>query len=307
MLSHITKMPQLSELDIPAKQYELYLSDGLIFRGLLNAERGLEHPDGPAADGDYVLALISTEKGGETRLQAELGSRRFPELERALTGRAAGEGFTAEINGEAAQIRVEAVSRAVDLPLTDGAIAALGIPGVASLADYRRAFIRENGEARAERVFSSIKQRLLTRLAGLAEAYIEPQELARYHARQRAMINNISGDVDGRLMDAYGCDTPEECDRLFYEDNRRNFTIYLYGLALAEENGRVPSEAERMSAMQYYGIIYDLDAADISAAGLEDEAMQSFYLQYGIASVREHYFSLVRFSAEGIEPMAIGE
>ena len=41
--------------------------------------------------------------------------------------------------------------------------------------------------------------------------------------------------------------------------------------------------------------------------GLEDEALQSFYIQYGIGAVRGYYYSLVRFSAEGIAAQAIGE
>ena len=305
-LSHITRMPELSGLNIPAQQYNLRLSDDIIFRSLLNRKRSLAVRQGPAVRGDYVLAEAVTGRGS-SRVHVELGGGSFPELESALMGCEAGQERSADINGAETVLRVESVKRVVDMPLTDEAIAALGLPGVGSLTDYRREYIRRHGAERAERVFKAIQQRLLNRLTELAGVYLEPAEVEHYHERQRAMIRNISGDLDQRLMDAYGCATPEECDRLFFADNRRTFIVCLYGRALAERDGRRPSEDERRSALEYYGLIYDMDPEEIAAAGLEDEALQSFYIQYGIGAVRAYYYSLVRFSAEGISAQAIGE
>ena len=305
VLSHITRLPELSGLDIPERLLRLRLDDGVIFRELLNEKRAVVRSGGPARRGDYVLAVVETAKGGARRIHVELGGRQFPELEAALTGAAEGGELSASVNGEEARIRVERVGRVVDMPLTDEAIAALGLPGAASLDAYRRAFIREHGEERALRVFGAVKQRLLDRLAAITQARLEPEELERFHRRQRDMIQNITGDADGRIMDAYGAATPQEGDRLLFEDNRRTFVIYLYGLALAARDGRVPSEAEREEALEHYGLIYDVDPGEIASAGLEEEAMQPFYLQYGISAVREYFLSRVSFSAVGIEDMPL--
>lgn len=305
MLSHIVRLPELSELEIPEKQLRLHMTDDVIFCDLLNEKRTVTERDGAAEAGDYVLIRSSAESGGEEALQIELGQGRFPEYERAIAGHRAGDVVEAVINGGRAVIKVESVKQVVDMPLTDESMAALGLPGITSLADYRRDYIGRHGEERADRVFSAIQGKLIERLVSLAEVDIDAGELKRFHQKQRIMIQNISDDVDKRLMDAYHGDTPEEADRLFFADNRRSFVTYLCGLEYAARDGREPNEEERSQALWYYGLIYGKSEDEIVNGGLLDEALQSFYIQYAIGKIRAYYKSLVRFYAEGVEPLSL--
>lgn len=305
MLSHIVRLPELSELNIPEKQLRLNITDELIFHDLLNEKRAVTERNGASEAGDYVLIRSTAESGGEETLQIELGQGRFPEYERAIAGHCAGDVVEAEINGGKAVINVESVKQVVDLPLTDEAMAALGLPGIASLADYRRDYIRRHGEERADRIFAAIQGKLIERLVQLAEADIDAGELEHFHQKQRTMIQNISDDVDKRLMDAYHGNTPEEADRLFFADNRRSFITYLCGIGYAARDGYTPNDQEREQALMYYGLIYDKTEDEIIKGGLLDEALQSFYIQYAIGKIRGYYKSLVRFYADGVEPMSL--
>ena len=113
------------------------------------------------------------------------------------------------------------------------------------------------------------------------------------------MVGNISGNVDERLMMAYGGGDKslEECKQLFYEDNRRTFSLYVWGRDLASLNGAEPTDADRKQAMDYYCLVFDKseDEADM------EEALMSYYLQYGIGRLREYYQSVSSFSAIGID------
>lgn len=299
--SHIVQMPELSELNIPAKQYLIRLSDKTIFRALLEKTRRVAPREGPAEKGDYVLVCAELNRGGKHTLHIELGGRAYPDYEEALMGCRAGQEIGAVINGDDALLRVESVKKVVDMPLTDESVAALGLPGIHSLVDYRRRYITEHGGEHAERIFHAIQDGLLTQLDSLIQADLDPEEVEHFHRRQRVMIQNISGDADQRLMDAYGCDTPEEADRMFAADNRRTFTLCLWGRALAERDGRTPDEAERKQAFEYYCLIYETNEDELIRHGLADEALQPFYIQYGIGVLRRYYQSLVCFSAGGIE------
>ena len=303
--SRIIKMPELSKLDIPDAQCRLWLNDGVIFQDLLNETRTLAVREGPAAKGDYVLAEVSSKHGGTAKLHVELGGRQFPDLEQALMGCRAGQEMAAQFGGEEVSLRVESVKRVVDLPLRDEAVAALKLPGVTSLADYRRQYIRQHGRERALRVFHAIQETLLNRLVELMEVDLDDGEMARFHQQKRIMIQNISGDLDRRLMDAYGGATPEECDRMFFADNRRAFLLYLWGRALAQRDGREPDGEERSQALENFSAIYGMEQEEICRAGLLDEAMQPFYIQYAIGKVRDYYLSQVRFSARDIAPQPL--
>jgi hypothetical protein len=223
-------------------------------------------------------------------------------------GCTAGQTLKATICGEETTIQVQIVKKVVEMPLTDKNIAALHMPGIETLVDYRKQYIREHGDEKAEQIFRAIQGKLLPKLVQLMEISLDEDEMNDFHQQQRAMIHSISGDVDQRLLDAYGSNgdkTPEECDLMFFEENKRSFMIYLWGKTLAERNKRQMTDAERKQALEYYSLIHGKNEVEIAAEGLMDEAVQPFYLQYGIGELKKYFKSLVRFSAIGIEPQAL--
>lgn len=304
-VSHIIRMPDLTALDIPPRQRQIPLPDEVIFADVRNAHRRVAVQEGPAAAGDYVLAKAMPAHGPETLVHIELGSNTFPAYEAALLGCRPGETRQAVAYGEETTLQVQTVKKVVDLPLTDASIASLGLPGIRTLVDYRRAYIRAHGAERAERIFHALQGRLLQAVAGQMEVFLDEGEVAQFHQQQRDMIQRISGDLDQRLMDAYGGDTPEEADRRFLADNRQTFAIYLWGLALARRDGRQMTEAEQQQMLENYMLIHDTTKEAILAQGLQEAANRPFYMQYGIGQLKAYYLSLVRFSATGIPSQAL--
>lgn len=304
-LSKVVRMPDLRALEIPEKQCHITLKDEIIFQDLRNQHRQLAVQEGPAEPGDYVLAQATSQPGGTRTVHIELGGHRFPEYEKALLGCRAGQRLQAVICGEDTTLQVESVKKVVELPLTDQSIAALQLPGVRTLADYRRQYIAAQGEALADRIFSAIQETLFNQLAQQLEVTLDPAELDRFHRQQREMIQAVSGDVDQRLMDAYGGATPQESDRLFFQDNRRTFLLYLWGKALAEQDGRQMTQAELDQALEYYHLIHEKSKEEVLAQGLMEAVCQPFYLQYGIGALRRYFRSLVRISATDVPPQRV--
>lgn len=306
--SFVVQMPDLTKLDIPEKQLSLRIGDNMIFRDLKNQYRQLEDQIGAACKGDYVLAEIIGAAGNVRRLHIELGRDRFPELEAALLGCTAGQSLRAVVNGEDTAVSVRSVRKVRELSIEDNTIASLGIPGAATAAQYRRNYLREHGRDIALRVFEKLQRDLMKNAAELMELSLDDRELERYHQQQRRMLQTISGDVDRRLMDAYGPlggQTPEECDRLFLTDNRMSFSIYVWGKTLAERRGVKPTEEEYQQALEYYCTVFEEDKTQIVAKGLEEEMLQMFYISYAVGELKKYYLSAVRLSADEVAPMSL--
>jgi len=307
-LSHVNRMPDLTALDIPPKQYMITLSDDTIFYNVLNNNRQLAVQNDAAVNGDYVLVEVTGKSGITKTIHIELGRKHFLDYEKALLGCMAGQVLKATFCGEETTIHVQTVKKVIEMPLTDDNIAALHMPGIETLVDYRQQYIREHGDEKAEQIFHAIQGKLLRKLAALMEISLDEDELNDFHRQQRAMIQSVSGDVDQRLMDAYGSKgdkTLEECDRIFFEENKRTFMIYLWGKALAEQNGRQMTDTEHKQVLEYYSLIHGRTEEEIVADGLMEEAARPFYIQYGIGEVKKYYKSLVSFSASGIRAQAL--
>ncbi len=303
--SHMLRMPELSDLEIPLKQREINLPDSVIFSDILDRKRSLAEQTAPAAKGDYVLAILAEEGRPEQLVHVELGSSCGPGYGAELLGCRAGDTLNVRVFGKPAGFRVLSVKKVVEYELTDENIAALGIPGIETLSDYRRDYIRAHGRERAERIFSAIRGKLLSRLNDMMELSLDESEVGDFHQSQREMIQSISGDVDQRLLDGYGGGSVEEADRRFMEDNRQTFRLYVWGRELAVSRGRNISEEERRRLVENYAMIHELDEETAASDELRDEVERPFYLQYAVDAVKRHYLSLVRFRAEGIPPMSL--
>ena len=297
-------MPDLSKLEIPEKQIKLRVSDDQIFRSLKNEHRTMGDRKGGAKKGDYLLIEAKDSRGIAKKIHLELGGKAYPQYQAALYGCNPGDERTVSVNGRETTIIVKTVRMPVELELTDESIASLNIPGVKTLVDYRRKHIDEHGGEIADRVFGAIRQKLFEQILRMAEIELDKSEVDHFNAQQLVMLEKISGNVDDRLLMAYGDNgarTLEECKQLFYEDNRESFLLYVWGRTLAWENGREPNEEEYAQALNYYTLIYEKTEDEIKSEGLMDDMLQPFYLQYGIGQLKEYYRSLVRFAADGIE------
>lgn len=302
-ISCVIRMPELSKLDIPEKQRFIFVKDETIFCDLKNEKRQIADRETEAVRGDYVLAELENADGGIQVLHVELGSRSFPDLENVLLGSTAGQELRGEVFGDETVIRVRSVRKVVDFPLTDEAIASLSIPGVETVTDYRRNYIQRHGVEIADRLFGVLQKKLMDSVIDMAELSLAEEELNHYHQQQRSMIQHVSGDVDQRLMYAYGQDgdkTPEECDRLFFEDNRQMFSFYIWAKELAKQNKICPSEEDARKSVENYCMVFEKTEEQIREEGLTDDALRSFYFQYGIGQLRKYYYSVVSFSATGI-------
>lgn len=302
-LSYVVRMPDLSKLDIPAKQRLISLRDEQIFSDLRNQHRQIEDQENGAARGDYVLIDIVDPAGASRTRHIELGAKSFREYEQILSGCKAGQVLHAIINGAAQTVHIRSVRKVIELPLTDEPIASLRISGADTLTAYRSKYIRERGEEIADRVFRAIQPKLMDDVLALAEIFLDEGEMALYHEQQRSMLQNISGDVDERLLKAYGnggARSLEDCCRQFREDNKRTFSLYLWGRTLAEQDHVAPTAAQYRHALEYYCLAFNRTEEQVSREGLVEEALRSFYLQYGISRLRDYYKSIVAFSAVGL-------
>ncbi len=302
-LSHVIRMPDLAKLEIPAKQRLISVKDEQIFRGLRSQNRQIADQEGGAAKGDFVLFDATDSRGGSRTLHIELGGKYFPDYEGALLGCKAGQELHAQVDGDDTLIHVRSVRKVIEFPLTDVSIAALHIPGAATLAEYREKYLREHGDEIAERVFRAIQQKLKDRVLDMTEFSLDDSEMDLYHQRQCTMLRNIFGDIDERLRKAYGADgakTLEKCYQQFYADNKRSFLLYLLGKAMAEQDHATPTETEYRQALESYCLIFEKTEEQVEQEGLQEEALRSFYIQYGIGRIRDYFKSVVRFSAVGI-------
>lgn len=301
--SYVIRMPELAELDIPEKQRTIFVKDTTIFEGLLNAHRSLAHRESGAVRGDYVLVEVHGTGGHSQVLHIELGGRRFPELEKLLLGATAGQELQTTVWGQEMRICVRTVRCVVDIPLTDESVAALNMPGITSLTDYRKNYLQEHGEQIALRLFGKLQNKLMDQIREKAVLHLEPGEPEYYHRQQREMIQNMTGDVDQRLLSAYGPvggTDAQECDRLFFEDNRKMFAFYVWARDFAGKNGVVPSEEDQKKAVDNFCMLFDKTQEQIQREGLLDDALRSFYFQYGIGQLRAYFLSVVRFSATDV-------
>lgn len=61
-----------------------------------------------------------------------------------------------------------------------------------------------------------------------------------------------------------------------------------------------PTEKKYHQALAFYCLAYDTTEEQVEQERLREEALRSFYMQYGIGRLRDYYKSIVYFSAVGI-------
>lgn len=300
-ISHVTQIPDFTKLQIPAVNCIIRLSDKTVFKAVLDKHRKIISVNGPAQKGDFVLAEASFGAGEPEQRHIELGGRHFPDWESALQGGYSGQILEAAINGRTAAVKILSVERVVELELTDENIEKLGLPDIHTKGDYRKDFISHHGDEISTRVFSALREKLITRLVSLTEVELDPSELEAYNQQQLDMLDRIAGSADERLLLAYGDNgthSIEECRALYAADNRQSYILLLLGHALAQRDKKQISPAERKEILGYYTAMWEKTEAEIEREGLLETALEPFYLQYAIGTLKAHYQSLVRFETE---------
>jgi hypothetical protein len=300
-VSHIIRIPDFAELRIPAVNYTIKLSDKTVFKTVLDQHRKVVPVDGPAQKGDYVLTEVSFGAREPKRLHVELGGRHFPDLEAALMGCHPGQALEANINDETSAIQILSVARPVEMKLTNENIEKLGLPGIHNKNDYRQNYVALHGEEISGRAFSALHEKLLAQLTELIEVELDPAEVDAFNQQQKKMIDKITGNAEERLLLAYGdhgTHSLAECEALFAADNRKSFIWLLLGHALAQRDHKQISPEERTKILSYYTAVWEKNETEIEAEGLMETALEPFYLQYTVESLKAYYQSLVRFQTE---------
>ena len=110
-LSHVVRLPELSELNIPEKQRMIRVRDEQIFAAIQYEHRTIRDSEGKASPGDYVLIQAIMPNGSTRELHIELGKKRFPDYERDLLNCETGQVFRAQIDGEETEIHISCFPR----------------------------------------------------------------------------------------------------------------------------------------------------------------------------------------------------
>ena len=307
-ISKVSRLPDLNKLNIPEKQRVITVRDEQIFADLKNRHRTMADREGGACIGDYVLVDLVNAQGNVRTVHMELGAKAFKAYETALIGCKAGQEITMTMNGETVLLKVRSVRMPVELPLTDDAIAALQMPNIKTLHDYRLAYLKEHGVEIVDRVFRALQGRLIDQTLEMTEMELDRKDTDRFNEQQLTMLKNIQGDADARILKAYGEDgkhSLEECYRLFYEENARTCRVIILGKAMAEHDGAVPNEEEYRQFTEYFCLVFNKTAEQVEEENLREDVLQSFWLQYAIGQIRSYYRSIVRFDAEGIARMPL--
>lgn len=306
--SKVITMPDFSGLNIPEKQRAIYVKDEQIFFDVKMQLRTLADQVEGAEKGDYVLLDFLYANGRCFTRQIELGGKAFAELESVLLGCKSGDILRTIVHQQEVQLRVQKVRRVIEPVLTDETIASLQIPDVSTLNTYRIQYLKKHGEKITDRLFKALQQKLLDNILALTEFSLDLQEVECYHQGQCAMLQNITGDADARLMRAFGEDgtkTLEECYQRYYEENKRSFSLQLLGKTLAKQNGASPTDEEYRSAKEFYCMAFNVTDEEVENQNLQEEALRSFYMQYGLGQLRKYYYSLVKLSADGVEGISL--
>lgn len=307
-VSKVSRLPDLNRLDIPEKQRVITVRDEQIFADLKNRHRTMADREGGACIGDYVLIDLKNTQGSVRTVHMELGAKAFKAYETALLGCETGQEIPLTLNGKPVLLKVRSVRMPVELPLTDDAIAALNMPEIHTLHEYRLAYLKEHGTEIADRVLRALQGRLIDQALEMTEMELDRKDTDRFNEQQLTMLKNIQGDADARILKAYGEDgqhSLEECHRLFYEDNARTCRVIILGKAMAERDGAVPTEEEYRQFTEYFCLVFNKTAEQVEEENLREDVLQSFWLQYAIGQIKSYYRSIVRFQAEGIERMPL--
>jgi len=296
-LSHITKVPDFKDIQISDNNRMIKINDRTIFREIKNENRRIEDTNKPAKKGDYVQVEVSAGEQEPKVIHIELGKQHYQAYEEVLFACTPNQVFTKVIYGKETNIKVISVKETKEMELTDENIEKLQLPGIHSVKDYRKDYVRRNKKEVVDRAFQALKKKFLKQLETILEVELVEAEVDKYNQNQRDMIETIAGDVEERLMVAYGKDgekSLEECEALFKKDNTKNFKMIVLGDAMAKKNHRQISEEEKRDLLENYKLIHEKSDEEIEAKNLMEQVLEPFYLQYAIQELQNYYESVVK-------------
>ena len=300
-LSHVKEIPDFAKMDIPDKNRKIKLSDMVIFKDLQNEKRTLQDTGLPAKQGDYVQAEVTCSGQEAKMIHIEIGKRHFPGYEEALIGCTMDQVFSKQVYGKETEFHIISVRQTKELELTDENIENLQLSGIHTVADYRDNYVRQNKDAILERVFQALRRKIIVELEKILDVELVESEVNEYNQGQRNMIECVVGDVEERLLAAYGENgkySLEECEQLFKNENTRNFKLIVLGDALAAKKDLHISEEEKASLIENYKMVYGKSDEEIEAENLMDKVFEAFYLQYTIKELKNYFASVAEIIVE---------
>lgn len=300
-LSRIKNIPNFSDLNISENSRTIKVYDKIIFKELLDENRILQDTGSPAKEGDYVHAVVTYDGQEPKAIHVELGKHHFPAFEEVLLGCSPNQVLSRNVHGRETEFNVLSVRQTKEMELTDENIKKLQLEGINSVEDYRKDYICRNKEAILGRVFDALKRKLIEETERILEVELVEAEVDGYNQSQRNMINNVAGDVEERLILAYGKDgqnSLEECEQLFKEENTKNFKMIILGYAIAAKNNRQISEEEKAALLENYKMVYEKSDEEIQTENLMGYVYEPFYLQYAIKELKNYFESVAQVITE---------
>ncbi len=300
-LSHVKMIPNFIDIKMSDKNRTIKISDRTIFREILNENRTLQDTGEPANKGDYVQAVVTCEGQKPKVIHIELGKQHFPAYETALTGCTPQQVFSKKVYGKETEFNVVSVKKTQEMELTDENIEKLQLCGIHSVEDYRKDYVGRNKDQIIERVFLALKRKLMEELDKILEVELVEAEVENYNQNQRDMINNVVGNVEERLIAAYGNNgqkSLEECEGLFKKENTKNYKMIVLGEALAAKNNRQISEEEKNGLLENYKMVYGKSDEEIETENLMENVFEAFYLQYTIKELQNYFESVAQIVCE---------
>lgn len=294
-LSHVKQIPNFMDLNISEQNRKIKLSDKVIFKDLQNDNRTLEDTKSPAKKGNYVHAVATREGEKPKEIHVEIGTHHFPGYEEALLGCTKDQVFSKTVYGKETEFRILSVRQTKELELIDENIEKLHLSGIHTVADYREDYVLKNKDDILERVFQALRRKLTLELDKILDVELVDSEVDDYNQGQRNMIECVVGDVEERLLAAYGENgkySLEESEQLFKQENTRNFKLIVLGDALAEKNQLQITEEEKASLIENYKMVYGKSDEEIETENLMDKVFEAFYLQYAIKELKNHFASV---------------
>lgn len=293
--STIISLPHLSSIQIPEVNCNIKLKDPIIFKDLNNQFRQVHETDEAAKKGDYVQIEILHEGFDSKVIQLELGKKRFEEYESVIEGKKKGQEIILPRENGTWCIRILRVSKVKEVELSDSFIKGLNSDAFTTVEEYRQNYIKINGKEIAQRVFHSIKGKLLNQLIELTQLQLSEEETTAFLVRQREVLKFVAGDVEERLLAAYGNqgeNTLEECERLDREENLKTWKLILIGEELARKNQWEMPQETIEEQIHYNELIWG------EKTGTMEDIIRPAYSRYAIEQLMNEYLSRVKFVTE---------
>lgn len=292
--------------NIPAKMLVIKLQQTVIDKGLSDAaERFLtiEPADDGIRPGDIVRISYpdASAESGTREAQFSVGRAFFdPQLENALLGMTCGQSAELMVKGQVKPVAIHSVKRRNIPPLTDKAVASIGIPGVETIAAYRQRLIDQAVQRKRierDRILTDFVQKQVlaqsefTPVDRASEEYLTCYERTRYQAREIASQGEDASEMEVlRRMLGQEKDASEEAIlSALVENCDREMKLLAIGRAHAARDGVAYTLADCEQELRQFAHLRGVSYEDVLAQYTPESLLPGKYIQYYTSEILAHY------------------